>query len=184
MGHKDVNRSHIFFIWIIWDKSVLAVTPKLRLIRIDSNRFNLNCVFLRFFEYSVQLKLKKLKFIFIWIVICLGKYSWKFTWIFLSRFMNIHCEYLRIFGSIRVKFDKMFAKLEYFQFQFRPLDVPPLFFITKGMGIVWVLSNGQIFYYYWIITKSSRMCDVQAFSTNAFSKMQFSSNCDFWLELI
>jgi hypothetical protein len=33
---------------------------------------------------------------------------------------------------------------------------------TKGMGIVWVLSNWHVFYYFWIITKSGRMCDVQA----------------------
>ena len=97
--------------------SKLAIPPELHLIRIDSNWFEsiqLELRFLRFFEYSVQLELEKSKFIFIWIVIFLGKYSWKFTWIFIFRFMNIHCEYSRIFGSIRVKFDKIFAKLEYF----------------------------------------------------------------------
>ena len=97
--------------------SKLAIPPELHLIRIDSNWFEsiqLELRFLRFFEYSVQLELEKSKFIFIWIVIFLGKYSWKFTWIFISGFMNIHWEYSRIFGWIRVKFDKIFAKLGYF----------------------------------------------------------------------
>jgi hypothetical protein len=129
----------------------LALPPELRLIRIDSTwiAFFLDFSNIQFNSNWKNQNSYSFELWYFWVNIHgnLPKYSFPDSWIFI---VNIH-EYLGQFVANLAKFLKIFlvsistARCATSSFR-----------LTKGMGIVRVLSNGKIFYYYWIITKSSR----------------------------